>query len=84
MILQWAVVKKNDVGINDKKIRAYIIGGARRRDGDVYPNREWGYGIFDLKGIFQTISEVYSPETQTRSSKYEEYYVNSLFIRMPK
>lgn len=83
LILQWAVVKNNDITINERKIKAYIESGSRRREGDVYPNREWGFGIFDLKGTFNVIKNIFSPEVVRRDYKYEEYTIGKLFIRMP-
>ena len=47
----------------------------------VYPNKEWGYGMFDMQGVFDRIRETYSPRSD---EDYEEYRVNNLFIRMPK
>ena len=64
-----------------KQIKAYIISGAKGRPGDVYPNKEWGYGMFDMKGIFDRIKDTYNPR---KSEDYEEYRVNNLFIRIPK
>lgn len=31
------------------------IRGARKRDGDIYPNRQWGYGILDMQEIFNSL-----------------------------
>lgn len=55
LILQWAIVNKNDVDINVNKMIAYIIRGAKTRQGDIYPNREWGYGMLDIEGVFNSI-----------------------------
>jgi hypothetical protein len=37
------------------KIKTYLIRGAQQRPGDVYPNRTWGYGMLDMKGVFEEI-----------------------------
>lgn len=81
LILQWAVVDKNYPDIYAAQIKSYIISGAKGRPGDVYPNKEWGYGMFDMQGVFDRIRETYSPRSD---EDYEEYRVNNLFIRMPK
>ncbi|MDU7965189.1 MAG: S8 family peptidase, partial [Clostridium perfringens] len=39
LILQWAVVDGNDPQMYATKLQAYIIRGARKREGDTYPNR---------------------------------------------
>ena len=81
LILQWAVVDKNYPDIYAAQIKTYIISGAKGRPGDVYPNREWGYGMFDMQGVFDRIRETYNPRSD---EDYEEYRVNNLFIRIPK
>ena len=81
LILQWAVVDKNYPDIYAAQIKTYIISGAKGRPGDVYPNKEWGYGMFDMQGVFDRIRETYNPRSD---EDYEEYKVNNLFIRMPK
>ena len=88
LILQWAIVNGNQKAIYTPQVRSYIIAGANTRSGDIYPNREWGYGIFDLQGVFDTISEIY--EEKSRSIKvesndiYDEYNIGNFFIRKPK
>ena len=81
LILQWAVVDKNYPDIYSIQVKTYIISGAKGRPGDVYPNREWGYGMFDMQGVFDRIRETYNPRSD---EDYEEYRVNNLFIRIPK
>lgn len=85
LILQWAIVNGNDKNLYAVQVRAYIRAGSKTRPGDIYPNRNWGYGMFDLEGVFDTIREVYS-EAEQRSDKsdYEEYNVRGLFVRKPK
>ncbi len=55
LILQWAVVDGNDPQMYATKLQAYIIRGARKREGDTYPNRQWGYGILDMQEIFKSL-----------------------------
>ncbi|MDO5517090.1 MAG: S8 family peptidase, partial [Clostridium sp.] len=52
LILQWAIVKQNDPEVRARKVISYIIRGAKMRQGDLYPNIDWGYGILDIKNIF--------------------------------
>lgn len=55
LILQWAVIDRNDPEMYAVKLQSYIIRGARKRAGDIYPNRQWGYGILDIQGIFNSL-----------------------------
>ena len=56
LILQWAVVDGNDPQMYATKLQAYIIRGARKREGDTYPNRQCGYGILDMQEIFKSLT----------------------------
>lgn len=60
LILQWAITDENSPEIYAEEIISYIIRGARMRSGDTYPNREWGYGMVDVTGIFNAIRGNYS------------------------
>lgn len=88
LILQWAIVDKNQESIYTPEVKSYIISGAATRPGDIYPNREWGYGMFNLKGVFDTIREVYKEKSRKVEiesyDNYEEYDVGNLFVRKPK
>ena len=57
LILQWAIVKKNDPEARAGKIISYIIRGAKMRQGDTYPNIDWGYGMLDIKNIFDAFRD---------------------------
>ena len=81
LILQWAVIDGNYPDIYSTQIKSYIISGAKGRAGDVYPNRDWGYGMFNMQGIFDRIMETYTPRS---NEGFQEYKVNNLFIRKPK
>ena len=81
LILQWAVSDGNYPDIYASQIKTYIISGAKTRPGDIYPNRQWGYGMFDLQGVFDWIKQTYTPRINT---DFEEYRVKNLFIRKPR
>lgn len=52
MFLEWGLSRGNLLTTVD--IRNILIRGARRTPGTVYPNREWGYGILDVYGAFES------------------------------
>lgn len=70
LIFQWGIVDKNDPLLYTPKVRSYLIRGTQKRPGDIYPNREFGYGILDLNGVFENIRSAPSND-------------NSLFIKLP-
>lgn len=96
LILQWAIVDGNKPEIYATQVRSYIIRGARMRSGDVYPNREWGYGMVDMTGILNAMRGNYNDNTKSSSYReesyddkfrsdcqYDEFNIGGLFIRKP-
>lgn len=74
LILQWGIVNKNDERLYSKKVKTYLIRGTTKRDGDIYPNKESGYGFINLEGVFNNL----------RGNKdYLEYRKDNIFVRMP-
>lgn len=55
LLLEWGVVKGNEPTMYGPTVSAYLIAGANRRIGDIYPNREWGYGTLNLLGTFENL-----------------------------
>lgn len=56
MLLEWGIVKGNDRSMDTYQIKKYLIRGVRRSPGLNYPNREWGYGIVNIYGTFESLS----------------------------
>jgi len=54
--MQWAVVEGNSPLADTREVRNYFIKGARRMNALDYPNREWGYGVLDVYGVFLELS----------------------------
>lgn len=55
LLFQWSVIDGNDPQMYASKMQTYLIRGARKREGDIYPNRQWGYGILDIQGVFNSL-----------------------------
>ncbi|MFA9396669.1 MAG: S8 family serine peptidase [Clostridiaceae bacterium] len=70
LLLQWGIVDGNDKTLYSVKIKTYLIRGTRKRPGDSYPNNEFGYGILDLKLVFENMRQYRDDE--------------KVFIRIPK
>lgn len=56
LMLEWAVGRGNQPNMNSFELTAYFIRGARRNPSLTYPNREWGYGMLDLYGVFEQMA----------------------------
>ena len=58
MMLEWGVVKGNYPDLDTQDVKIFLIRGARRQEGLLYPNRDWGYGIVDIYNTFNVIRPV--------------------------
>ncbi len=56
LLLEWGIIEENDPYIYSQTIKTYIIRGASKRPGDIYPNPQLGYGLLNLLGIFQNMT----------------------------
>ncbi|WP_454055466.1 S8 family serine peptidase [Clostridium sp. Marseille-Q7071] len=62
LILQWGIVEGNNTTLYASEITTYLITGTRKRPGDIYPNKAWGYGMLDLAGVFRNIRSLGLPK----------------------
>jgi subtilisin family serine protease len=86
LLLQWGIINGNNKNMYSTTIISYLIHGADRNNRIyAYPNREIGYGFFDLLGTFNIISSSYRRDKQKLlNNNFIEYHVNKLLIRIPK
>lgn len=95
MILQWAVTENNFNNITLQSLITYVISGAKERTGSYYPNKEWGYGILNIKNIIESFRGIKEKmdrelirfkdlEEHSKKIKKREYNLRSLFIRIPE
>lgn len=54
MYLQWSEETKEEL-VNTTQIKTALIQGAGRNAGELYPNRQWGYGTLDLYETFRRL-----------------------------
>ncbi|MGL5414553.1 MAG: S8 family serine peptidase [Clostridium sp.] len=78
LMMQWGIVDGNDSTMYSVKMKTYLIRGAKMRTGDIYPNREWGYGRIDLKGVFDNMRK------GKEINMFRTYNIGDMFIRLPK
>lgn len=71
LMFQWGIVDGNDPTLYAVKLKTYFIRGATRRKSDVYPNPEWGYGILNLRGVFENVRSKFNNK-------------RNVFVRIPK
>lgn len=55
MLFQWGIVYNNDPTLYVSKLQTYLMRGADTREGDVYPNQEWGYGTINMIKVFDRL-----------------------------
>lgn len=56
MLLEWGIVNGNNRSMETYQIKKYLIRGVDRSPTLSYPNREWGYGIVNIYGTFESLS----------------------------
>lgn len=79
ILFEWGIVDGNDRSMTMEKVRAYLIAGARRRVGDIYPNETFGYGILDVESMFNQMEGKNS--VQYRESESLE---GNIYYRIPR
>ncbi len=92
LLFQWGLVDGNDPTLYVGKMRTYFIRGARRREGDIYPNPEWGYGQLDLEKVFEAIrarnrnldEKVLGSREILIKEDCIECSIGKIFLRIPK
>lgn len=56
LLMEWGIVRGNDLYLYGEKLKSYLIDGARQlRIENVYPNRTLGYGALCLENTFRNI-----------------------------
>ena len=58
LMLQWGIVRGNEVSMSTYQIRAYLIRGCDRNETTDYPNQQWGYGTLNLMEAFNLMREI--------------------------
>ncbi len=55
LLLQWVNEREETRFVNGNQIRNYFIRGATRPGMREYPNPDWGYGILNIYGVFDSL-----------------------------
>ncbi|WP_244835199.1 S8 family peptidase [Clostridium sp. BJN0001] len=55
MLFEWGVLKNNDPYMYSKTLKTYLARGVMSRNGDMYPNAHWGYGILNILNMFKNL-----------------------------
>lgn len=57
LLMEWGIVKKNDIFLYGERLKAYLCKGAKREAQREYPNREWGYGRLCLAQTLELLKK---------------------------
>lgn len=49
LMMEWGIVKRNDLFLYGQRVKAFLQKGARRNRNIQYPNNQWGYGSLCLE-----------------------------------
>jgi subtilisin family serine protease len=55
MFLEWGILRENYKSLSTVEIKNLLIRGAKRESTIAYPDKEWGYGIIDLYGAYNSL-----------------------------
>lgn len=84
LLMEWGIVKGNDLYLYGERLKYYLIEGAMRKRRDIlYPDPSWGYGevcALDTMNLLIDTLRISKAERE----KYKEYAVGKLFIRTPE
>ena len=58
LMMEWVVYRLQQKTIDSTQIRNLLVLGTEKRPNEVYPNREWGYGILNVFNTFETIRQI--------------------------
>lgn len=54
LIVEWGLVRRNDISMDTLTVQKYLIQGANPAGNEI-PNRTWGNGLLDLFGVFDVL-----------------------------
>ncbi|SHJ95142.1 Subtilase family protein [Clostridium cavendishii DSM 21758] len=85
LMFQWGIVNGNDRSLYSTKLKTYLIGGTLKQEGELYPNPEVGYGVINIKSIFDNIRFEFNDNTMFTEKiiNQKEFYIGKIFIRLP-
>ena len=55
LMLEWGIIRQNDVSLNTFRIKSFLIRGCNRDPDIQYPNSRWGFGKLDLFNTFRQL-----------------------------
>ena len=55
LLFEWGIIKGNDPYLFAQTLKSYLDRGTYQRQGDIYPNPQWGYVILGVFQIFRSM-----------------------------
>ena len=56
LMMEWGVVRGNDLFLYNQRVKAFLCKGAMRSPFLSYPNPQWGYGRLNLCASMDTLA----------------------------
>ena len=56
LVMEWGMNRTPSRIFNSEEMKSLFIRGAQRRGDNLYPNREWWYGLLDVYQVFVSLS----------------------------
>jgi len=85
ILMEWGIVLGNAPNMSGPAITSFLTRGTNKRAGDIYPNREWGYGMLNLQGSYENLrSTTLSWEDNISPQSDENHLPYKCYVKMPK
>ncbi|MZL38522.1 S8 family serine peptidase, partial [Clostridium beijerinckii] len=82
LMMQWGIIKGNDLYLFGLRLKYYLLKGAQRRRTDVtYPNPLWGYGEVCALNSFNLLQADLNSILSRRYVKHKEVIVTNNTLR---
>lgn len=82
LLIEWGLIKGNDIEMFSSKIISLLTIGADRKSNLQYPDKSLGFGTLNLEGVFKSISGV--SLNRNIKENYIEFDIKSIYVRVPK
>lgn len=84
LLLEWGLVLGNAPNMTGPSISSFLTRGTNKRSGDIYPNREWGYGILNLQGSFENLRSINTcRKVNMNIHSLENHLPYKCYVKMP-
>lgn len=83
LLMEWGIIKKNDLNMYTPKVKTYLIRGTNRLENIHYPNELCGFGRFSFEEMFKSLESRKVDEDKSNNLKVVDYLNRDTYINIP-